>query len=336
MNKNAPHSVESTVPKAFSLISTFLLALCIAAHCRANDVQVALSPKLKPTPVCATISTATATNHIPLGGFDVSFTNRVLQPGDSMTVLGTVSIKKKESQWLLYVEAQRPTHTTNPPPYVLNLFGSPIKFESKPVPAKLRMLGPFAVSKTASDSKEQTDQFELNESFLALGLEQAAEVMHDRNVMTNSAPEARDIMKAKLTPQEQRALAGAIPALTSYFEIVQHTDGLESLLYKVVKLPSVWSMVRRFGVTVEFNVLPDPSPANPTDWGLPPGTPIYYLHCMLLLNKQPALKVTLVVTNPDPPRLICAGVVGLLAEKPGDEETYMTMRLVSAKCKTQR
>ena len=69
---------------------------------------------------------------------------------------------------------------------------------------------------------------------------------------------------------------------------------------------------------------------------LPPGTPVYYLHCMLLLNNQPALKVTMVATNPDPPRLICAGVVGLLAEKPGDEETYMTMRLVSAKCKQQR
>jgi hypothetical protein len=327
---------RSSVPKAFPSILTFLLVLCIAAQCRADDPVAALSAKLRPIPVCATISAATATNHIPLYGIGASLTNRVLQPGDTMTVLGTVFVKKKESQWVLYVESQKPTSTTNPPPLVLNMFGSPIKFESKPVPAKLRMLGPFAVSDNSKDTKEQTAQLELNESFLSLGLEQAAEVMHDRNVMTNSTREARDIMKAKLTPQEQRALAGAIPALTSYFEIVQHTEGLESLLYKVVKLPSVWSMVRRFGVTVEFNVLPDPSPANPADWALPPGTPVYYLHCMLSLNKQPALKVTLVVTNPDPPRLICAGVVGLLAEKPGDEETYMTLRLVSAKCKLQR
>ena len=324
------------MPKEFSPVLIFLLALCIAARCRADDAPAALSPKFKPVPVCATISAATATNHIPLDGIDASFTNRALHPGDSMTVLGTVFIKKKESQWLLYVESLTPTNTkSNPPPYVVNLFGSPIKFESRPVPAKLRMLGPFAVSDTSAEIKEQTDQFKLNESFLALGLEQAAEVMHEKNVTTNSTPEARDILKAKLTPEERRALAGLIPALTSYFDIVQHTDGLESLLYKLVKLPSMWSIIRRLGVTANFFVLPDPSPANPADWGLPPGTPVYYLHSTLFLNKQPALKVTLVVTNPDPPRLICAGVIGLLAEKPDDENTFMTMRLISAKSKAQ-
>ena len=133
------------------------------------------------------------------------------------------------------------------------MFGSPIKFESKPVPAKLRMLGPFAVSDNSKDTKEQTAQFELNESFLALGLEQAAEVMHDRNVMTNAAPGARDIMKAKLTPEEQRALASLVPALTSYFDIVQHTEGLESLLYKIVKLPSVLVKISRAPLRSDFS-----------------------------------------------------------------------------------
>ena len=89
------------MPKAFPSVLTFLLALCVAARCRAEDALAALSPKLKPIPVCATLSTATAANHIPLAGIDASFTNRVLQPGDSMTVLGTVFVKKKESQWVL-------------------------------------------------------------------------------------------------------------------------------------------------------------------------------------------------------------------------------------------
>jgi hypothetical protein len=42
------------------------------------------------------------------------------------------------------------------------------------------------------------------------------------------------------------------------------------------------------------------------------------------------MRITLVATNPRPPLLICGGVVGVLLEKIGDEETCMTMRLVSA------
>jgi hypothetical protein len=324
------------VPKAFSLVLIFLLALAgIVADCPAEDLAP-LPPKLKPIPVCSALATAAVANHIPLNGIDASTTNRVLHAGDSMTILGTVFAKKKESQWLLYVESQAPADTkSNPPPFVINLFGSPIKFESKPVPANLRMLGPFAVSDTTTEIKEQTAKFDLNESFLALGLEQAAEVLHHENVMNNTAPKARNILKAKPTLEEQRALAGLVPALSSYFEIVQNTQGLESLLYKVVKLPSVWSIVRRFGVTAEFNVRPDATPANSLDWDVPRGTPVYYLHAQLLLNKQEALKATLVVTTPDPPRLICGGVLAILAEKPGDDETYMTLRLLSARCKSQ-
>jgi len=39
----------------------------------------------------------------------------------------------------------------------------------------------------------------------------------------------------------------------------------------------------------------------------------------------------LVVTRPKPPFLACAGVVGLLAERPGDPETYLTLRVLSAR-----
>jgi hypothetical protein len=49
------------------------------------------------------------------------------------------------------------------------------------------------------------------------------------------------------------------------------------------------------------------------------------------LNKQPALHFTLFVTAPQSPLLVCGGVVGLLAEKPGDPASYLTLQVLSAR-----
>lgn len=235
---------------------------------------------------------------------------------------------------------------------VVNLFGAPISFESKPVPATLRMLGPFAMAGSSKQLKPQVlnEQFSLNESFLGLGLEQAAEVVYQRNQKTHAIQAssstnsvARDDKTAnasntnaspKLTPEQKRAISGAVPALMSYFEIVQHTEGLEDLLLKLVKLPSVWSIVRHVGVTADFGFGKEAYPANPADWNLPASVPVYYLPCVFRLNGQTALKVTLVVTVPHPPLLISGGIIGLLAERPGDDGTYMTLRIISARHQT--
>jgi hypothetical protein len=83
-------------------------------------------------------------------------------------------------------------------------------------------------------------------------------------------------------------------------------------------------------VRADINFGGDSAPANPADWDLPASAPVYYFPCMLRLNGEPALKITFVVTTPQPPLLICGGVVGLLAEKVGDNETYMTLRVISA------
>ena len=79
-----------------------------------------------------------------------------------------------------------------------------------------------------------------------------------------------------------------------------------------------------------------PTPANPSDWNLPSSAPAYHFPWLLRLNGEPALKITLVTTSPQQPHLISGGVVGVLAEKIDDDETYMTLRLVSARRKAQR
>ena len=307
-----------------------------------------LPAKFEAVPVSASVASAAATNHVPITGFDHSLSTNLLHVGDSVTILGTMFTKKSESQWLLYIEGEDPgNNTTNPPPMVVHLSTGKFSIPSKPVPAHLRMLGPFAASDGARFKfREQSADITLNEGFLSLGLDRAAAIIWRRNQMTNATTSAADppseAMKVrkreahqKLTREEQEAMAGAISTITSYLEIVKHTEGLEDLLSKLIKLPSMWYVVRHLGVTANLYFGDSAFPANATDWDLPPGTPVYYVPCSLRLNDQPALKITVVVTKPNPPRLICGGIVGLLAEKIGDNDIYLTMRVVSAKCKPQ-
>ena len=333
-------------PRAKAFMLKFAATVVFAVLAAANEVGAQdLPPKFKPIPICAALATAATTTHIPLSGIDRALATNVLHAGDSATILGTIFLKKKEEQWLLYLEA-RPsvTNTTNRAPMVVHMFNREISFPSKLLPASLQMLGPFETAQTSHQkATTQTAQLELNESFLGVGMDRAAAVIWHWKQTTNSTPatnspnrsaeEHKREANQKLTPDEQEAIAGIIPALMSYFEIVQHTEGLEDLLTKLVKLPSVWSIVRRLGVTPEFRFGDAASPANPSDWDLPSLTPVYYFPCQLRLNGQPALDITFVVTKPNPPRLICGGVVGVLAEKIGDNETYMTLRVISAKCK---
>jgi hypothetical protein len=201
------------------------------------------------------------------------------------------------------------------------------------MPATVRMLGPFtAASAKESKAPEKKVNISLNEGFLKLGFEKAAETMWHWNQTNKNADfsTSKAMRSMKPTREEQRAICGTFPALFSYFNIVQHTEGLEGLLYKLVRLPSVWSMVKNAGVDVNITFAPGVAPATLPDWNLPASAPLYYFPFTLELNDQPGLKVTLVVTRPQSPLLITGGVAGILIERIGDEKMYMIMRLISA------
>jgi hypothetical protein len=296
-----------------------LFLIVSSARCAEAPERAAL--KLKPASPCPALAAAAQTNHISLDRMDSLSGTNALHAGDCATVLVTFVQKEKRTQWLLYLE----TAATDPKKIperkqgefvVSSSFGPPIKFQSKRVPAKLRLIGPFVASGAAKQPKvEDTHaEFSLNEGF-------------DGEITSKA------LLPMKPTAAEQRAMCGTFPALFSYVDIVQHTEGLEGLFFKLVEMPSVWSMIRHVGVTanLSFGNKALPSPANPADWNLPASAPVYYFPFLLRLNDQPALKITLAVTSPQQPLLICGGVVGLLAEKVDDEQSYMSMRLVSAR-----
>ncbi len=304
------------------------------------EIATTFNPKLKAIAACPALMAAAQTNHIPVGQFDATSTTNGLHPGDSATLLLTFVQKEKRTQYLLYVEAVAPDPkqkpAPKPQPFVIQSGYGPMKFESKPVAAKLRLLGPFTIAGSAKPSpvEEKDAQFYLNEDFLGLGLDRAAALLWRWNQPTNSQALIRSntVPVKKPTADEERAVCASIPALFSYVDIVQHTEGLDRLFMKLVEFPSVWSMVKNVGMHVNLFFSDDPSasPANPVDWKVSAASPIYYFPWQMDLNDQPALKITLVVTRPQPPLLICGGVISLLAEKVSDEKTYMTMSIIGA------
>jgi hypothetical protein len=215
----------------------------------------------------------------------------------------------------------------------------------------VRTLGPFVESAARGKPKkvpEKSERFALNKGFLALGLHHAAAAFRrlDQGPVRGTwavghvpfseeklAEGRKTAAKLQLTADEEHALIGAIPALLSYFEVVQNTPGLSDIFFEIVDLPSAWSLIRNAGIkSVGIHFLRKGITASKAaPWGLPDSAPIYHLPLALELNHQTALNLTFVVTSPNPPLLACAGVVGLLAEKPDDPQKYLTLRVLSAR-----
>jgi hypothetical protein len=227
--------------------------------------------------------------------------------------------------------------------------GNRFEFASSPAFVSLRSIGPF--TGRGPDGKlpvlqDKSARFMVNQGILGIGLDRAAAALY-RIVQTGTwggfqfrdtpfskaeIQESRNLARTvHLTSDEERALSGMIPALLSYSDIARQTGGLNDVFLKIANIPSVWSVVWNVGVQASMEVQSDRiAPADPAIWGLPPHTPVYCFPMLFSLNNDVALNVTLVVTAPRSPLLACGGVIGLLAEKAGDKDTYLTLRIVSA------
>lgn len=333
------------------LVAVGCLAL-VPVTPRAGDMAPDFA-KLAPVAACPVLADAARAASLPLAGIDPPGEAGSLNLGDSVTALVTLFQKgRRPAQWLLEVEAVAPDSIEQArkprEPWVwYTSAGDKLEFASAQAPVSLRLLGPFAeTAGKAPKAKEQKARFTLDKGFLGLGLDEAAAAiyrMHQAKLTNHFSARPEPFNEAQiaegkmavaalhLTAAEQRGLAGLAPALLSYFELVQHTPGLDRLFFKVVDLPSVWSIVRHVGVKASLDVEPEHfGPIDTAAWGLPTRPPGYGFPMAFRLNGQPALTVTLVVAPPRPPLLACGGIIGLLAEKPSEKETYLTLRILSA------
>ena len=333
-----------------------IVSVAIAASAKDSN---ALS-RLKRIAPCASLVASAQANRIPLEGIDPQTETNRMDRGDSISALITLFEKRgKPKQWLLYLEAVVPTaeESAQKPGRSMVLyssFGGTQTCVAVPAFVVVRTLGPFVESANPDrlpKTSEKSARFSLNKGFLSLGLHHAAAAFHrfetgpvrgswsvshrpfsDEQLIEGRAAAER----LKLTPEEERGIVGAIPALLSYFDVIKNTPGLSDIFYEIVDLPSAWSLLRNVGIkSVGLRFGKGMAPASAATWGLPETAPAYLFPLNLDLNDHPALNLTFVVTSPNPPLLASAGVVGLLAENPSGPEKYLTLRILSARLRKQ-
>ena len=337
---------------------TSLLLICagVVRGISAENTASNSVAKLNAVPPCASVVAVAEAKRIPLGRIDPQTETNRLDPGDSISALITLFEKGKwRNQWLVYLEVVAPNEKERvekpeAPMVLYSSFGGTQSCVSAPAFVVVRTLGPFTEStKRVNPAKapEKSARFALNKGFLSLGFHHAAAafqrfdqgsvhgswtVKHTPFTDAEIARGQELAAQLKLTADEEHALIGSIPALFSFFEVIQNAPGLTDIFFDIVDLPSVWSLVRNAGIKgVGIHFRKGVTEAKPALWGLPDRTPAYHLPLVLELNQQPALKLTFVVTSPDPPLLACAGVVGLLAERPDNAQKHLTLRILSAR-----
>jgi len=328
--------------------------------CASSLDAFAAQPATSPTPAeaavtaigsatepCAALAGVARSHAIPLDGVDPLSEGAVVNPGDSVTALVTLVEKSRRTEWLLYLSADHGSaSTTNKSSKLVmhSTTGRKLEFASTRVPAAVRTLGPYDASnqKRKLKAADKTAPVSLQQGYLALGLDNAAKAaMRLRASKTKGLSYGprpfgeKEIARGReltnvvhLTVEEERALGGAGPALESYFTIVQQTEGLSDILFKLVDLPSMWSIARNKGVTVNFHFGHKEIRERQVAAGNPAA---YEIPLALKLNGQTALEITIVATRSQPPLLACAGIVGLVATRPGAKDTWLAVQLLSAK-----
>jgi hypothetical protein len=309
-----------------------------------------------PTEPCEALASVARSHGIPLTEMNRFRDGTNVNAGDSITALVTLVEKSRQTQWLLYLKADGntnggpakpvpPAGATNKPSKMVmySSTGRKMEFESTRVPVTLRTLGPYEISDRKRKLKpaDKTAQLKLNEGYLALGLDKAAAaVMRLQNRKPKGiisfaprpfsdkeiAETRKQTNSVRLLAEEERALAGSAPALESYFNIVQRTEGLSDILFKLIDLPSMWSIARNKGVTVNFRFLNHVKQREIVAGKIS----VYEMPITLELNGQPAMNFTMVLTSPRPPLLPCAGILGLVATRPGVKDTYLAVQVLSA------
>lgn len=312
---------------------------------------------LDPLPPFSELRSAAAADGIPVEGIVPAASTNSLAAGDSLTALITLYQKGKyRTQWLVYFKV---VPTTNDPPaklpkprVVYISTGDKFEFARSPVSFRIRTIGPYVNTESFFGkpvAKDNGAQVSVNGAFLNLGLNKGAAAInriynaHGTNFnfwVAGRPPSDKEVQKNQkvaaalnVTPEEKRAIASWFPTLMCYFDAVGKTPDLDTIMWKVVSLPSMWSIVRQRGVTawmgMDFdNVIPL---ALPAQWGIPSGSNVLTLPITIELNQQPALNATLFVTDPRPSLLACGGIVGFVAQNPNDAQNYVTLRVISTR-----
>jgi hypothetical protein len=274
-------------------------------------------------------------HHCALGRFASSVSGQGARDGDAVTFLVSLSDERSERQWLVDLEVadlNESERTTKPPPdySVTPSAGGPeIRFSNAHrLALEIRTTGPFTADLSDPTPPTARARTLLSPDLLGLGLDQSCRLIAEITARNGPNPN----LKPALSPEENRTMAGMLPALAAFFDTTQRTPGVREILWDILVKPSLWSIVRRKGrVDTGLDISDIPARLDPAPWRTITATEVYRMPLTVKLNDRPALVSALIVTAPRPPLLTCAGIIGIEAEPPDRPGKHLSIRIVASR-----
>jgi hypothetical protein len=299
---------------------------------------------------------AYASSHgIPLEAIAVPVEGAVPQKGDEVVILLDLEKGGTTEQWLVRVETDDLTkkeQTMKPWPddVIHTSTGLHLHYANTPAALRVELTGPFSAGSARQPGAPAQARSLVSREYLDLGIAQfcrsALQIVPRLNAAAitdfvysggTSTPSAEAVARGKktaaafgLTSGEERLFFSVYFALQTFFSAAMAIPGNQHVLEQVIQKPSVWSVVRHFGVhtALSFNwqdvqVEPEGKAAVPR--------PVYLLPVRLSLNNVLAVRASLAVTEPRPPLQAGAGILAICAEHPTATDRRLFIRVLSAR-----
>ncbi|HVW22833.1 MAG TPA: hypothetical protein VHC86_16585 [Opitutaceae bacterium] len=326
-----------------------VLALaCLGAALAGRAAAEAPDP-LVPIPPLPALAGYAASARVPLSGIDPA-------AGESAAVLLVTSRQpSRERQWLVRLrfdplsaeEAARPA----PPEDVFyTTTGRVLRFPYARAALAIDWIGPFTSDpRSAAEASVRRARAIVNANYLRQGIADYCRDGLDLARRIEAAGGAADLVfggggrppspavlaqgrksaaRIGLRPDEERLAFSVYFALNTIFRSASQVPACREVLEEVVDKPSVFSLVRNFGVRVDFNYgwmgVREVPPAHAR---VP--LPTYTLPVRLNLNLKPGVDALLAVTTPTRALAECAGIVALSLQKPSEPDRRVFFQLVA-------
>lgn len=328
------------------------LAACVAAvRLGAQGIDGAPVHAYAPAPRLARAAEARG---IALAGLSREAARREPRPGDALVCLIVLEERDRRTEWLVQLAGPIGSTPGGDETVLYGMDGRPIRFPAKRERYRLVALGPCRSGDERGVVRVRDTEVEMNAAFLDASLMRAAGFIHrtgrarlegrlgaeewftvlpSRPAEPDPAARARFVDAVGMTDEDERAVAAAVPALNEFARVIAATPGLREVLFSLIKPPSLWSLVSRFGrLQTDFRFQSaDVVPSDEPPLGFAGLGPCFIVPFTFSVQGAPALDCTILVVEDRPPLRMCGGIVALVAKSPERPDTRLIVRVLATR-----